>query len=281
MVKIVTDSTADIPPDLNLDVTVVPCFVEFGTTSYLDGVNLTREQFYARLANTDVLPTTAAPGAGIFEETYRRVAGEDDEVISIHVASTLSTMFNSARLGAQAVDPDRITVYDSETVSMGLGWLCVSAARAARQGLSRANILKLLDEMKARAHIFAALDTLEFLRRSGRVNWASAMVGQMLNIKTTIGVYRGIVKLLDRVRTRGRSVQRLKELVHGLGPLESLAVLHTTAYDAALQLARDLAYLAPPPIPIVEVTPVIGSHVGPNGLGLAAIVKRQESRFDV
>jgi DegV family protein with EDD domain len=183
-------------------------------------------------------------------------------------------MFNSARLGAQAVDPKRITVYDSESVTMGMGWMCVAAARAARQGVSHEHILKLLDEMKTRAHIFAAPDTLEFLRRSGRVGWASAMVGQVLHIKPIIGVYRGVVKLLDRVRTRARSIQRLMELAYSLGPLESLAVLHTTASDAAVQLAHDLAHLAPPPIPVVEVTPVIGSHVGPNGLGLAAIVKR-------
>jgi len=275
MIQIVTDSTADIPPELNEGVTVVPCFVEFGAMSYLDGVDLTREQFYARLANTDVMPTTAAPGVGMFEETYRRVAGDSDEVISIHVASTLSTIFNSARLGAQAVDPERITVYDSESVTLGMGWMCLAAARAARQGLSRERIVKLLDEMKTRAHIFAALDTLEFLRRSGRVNWASAMVGQVLHIKPIVSVYRGVVKLLERVRTRARSIERLKELAQSLGPLESLAVLHTTAYEAALQLARDLAHLAPPPIPVVEVTPVIGSHVGLNGLGLAAIVKRR------
>ena len=274
MIRIVTDSTADIPPELNEGVTVVPCFVEFGAMSYLDGVDLTREQFYARLANTDVMPTTAAPGVGMFEETYRRVAGDGDEVISIHVASTLSTIFNSARLGAQAVGPQHITVYDSESVTMGMGWMCLAAARAARQGLSREWIVRLLDEMKTRAHIFAALDTLEFLRRSGRVNWASAMVGQVLHIKPIVGVYRGVVKLLERVRTRARSIERLKELAQSLGPLESLAVLHTTAYEAALQLARDLAHLAPPPIPVVEVTPVIGSHVGLNGLGLAAITKR-------
>jgi fatty acid-binding protein DegV len=101
------------------------------------------------------------------------------------------------------------------------------------------------------------------------------MLGQLLNVKPIVGVYRGVVKSLDRVRTRTRAVERLKELVTRLGPLESLAVLHTTAYDAAVQLAHDLAHLAPPPIPVVEVTPVIGSHVGPNGLGLAAIVKRQ------
>jgi DegV family protein with EDD domain len=274
MVKIVTDSTADIPPELAGDITVVPCFVQFGETSYLDGVDITREQFYARLTSDPVLPKTAAPSAGIFEETYRRVAADGDEVISLHVASTLSGMLNSARLGAEAVPEAHVTVYDSETVTMSLGWMCVAAARAARQSQSVAQIIALLDDMKTRAHVFAALDTLDFLRRSGRVSWASAMMGQLLNVKPIVGVYRGVVSLLERVRTRTRSVQRLEELVTGLGKLDSLAVLHTTAQEAAQQLARNLAHLAPPPIPVIEITPVIGTHVGPNGLGLAAIVKR-------
>jgi DegV family protein with EDD domain len=274
MVKIVTDSTADIPPELAGDVTVVPCFVQFGETSYLDGVDITREQFYARLTSDPVLPKTAAPSAGIFEETYRRVAADGDEVISLHVASTLSGMFNSARLGAEAAPEAHVTVYDSETVTMSLGWMCVAAARAARRSQSVAQIIALLDEMKTRAHVFAALDTLDYLRRSGRVGWASAMVGQLLNVKPIVRVYRGVVSLLERVRTRTRSVQRLEELVTGLGKLDYLAVLHTTAQEAAQQLARDLAHLAPPPIPVIEVTPVIGTHVGPNGLGLAVIAER-------
>lgn len=276
MVKIVTDSTADIPSDL-ADVTAVPCFIQFGASSYLDGVDITREQFYSRLASSPVTPTTSAPGTGLFEETYRRALGGGHEVLSIHLASTLSTVINSARLGAQAVDPRRITVYDSESVSMGLGWMCVAADRAARLGKSVSQIIELLDEMKSRVHIFAALDTLEFLRRSGRVGWARVMVSQLLHIKPIVGAYRGAVSLLDRVRTRTRSIQRLVELVSDLGPLESLAVLHTTAQAAALQLARDVAHLAPAPIPVVEVTPVIGTHVGPNGLGLAAVVKREKT----
>ncbi len=275
MVKIVTDSTADIPPELAGDITVVPCFVQFGETSYLDGVDITREQFYARLTSDPVLPKTAAPSAGIFEETYRRVAADGDEVISLHVASTLSSMTNSARLGAEAVPEARVTVYDSETITMSLGWMCVAAARAARQGQSVAQIIALLDDMKTRAHVFAALDTLDFLRRSGRVSWASAMMGQLLNVKPIVRVYRGVVSLLERVRTRARSVQRLEELATGLGQLEFLAVLHTTAQEAAQQLARDVAHLAPPPIPVIEITPVIGTHVGPNGLGLAAIAQRE------
>jgi DegV family protein with EDD domain len=203
------------------------------------------------------------------------VAADGDEVISLHVASTLSGMFNSARLGAEAAPEAHVTVYDSETVTMSLGWMCMAAARAACQRQSVAQIIALLNDMKTRAHVFAALDTLDFLRRSGRVSWASAMMGQLLNVKPIVGVYRGVVSLLERVRTRARSVQRLEELVTGLGKLDYLAVLHTTAQEAAQQLARDLAHLAPPPIPVIEVTPVIGTHVGPNGLGLAAIAQRE------
>jgi len=275
MVKIVTDSTADIPPELANDITIVPCFVQFGETSYRDGVDITREQFYARLTSEQALPKTAAPSTGMFEETYRRVTADGDQVISLHVASTLSGIYNSARLGAEAVPEAHVTVYDSETVTMSLGWMCIAAARAARQRQSVAQIVALLDEMKTRAHIFAALDTLDFLRRSGRVGWASAMMGQLLNVKPIITVYRGVVSLLERVRTRARSIQRLEELVTGLGPLEVLIVLHTTAQEAAQQLARDLAHLTPQPISVVEVTPIIGTHVGPNGLGLAAIVERK------
>jgi DegV family protein with EDD domain len=272
MIKIVTDSTADIPPDLVADITVVPCFIQFGATSFLDDVDITREQFYARLASGGELPTTASPSAGMFEQAYRRVVGESDEVISLHVASALSSVCNAARVGAQAVDPERITIFDSESVTMGLGWLCLAAARAARAGMSRAQIITLLDRMKPRIHVLAAPDTLEFLRRSGRVGWASAIVGQLLHIRPVIGVYRGIVRSIDRARTRARSIQRLVELVAALGRLESLAVLHTTAQEAAAQLARRVTPLAPQPIPVVEVTPVIGTHVGPNGLGLAAVV---------
>jgi fatty acid kinase fatty acid binding subunit len=274
VIKIVTDSTADIPPELAGDITIIPCFVQFGETSYLDGLDITREQFYARLTSDQVLPKTAAPGVGMFEETYRRLAADGDQVISLHVASALSSIYNSARLGAEAAPEAHVTVYDSETVTMSLGWMCVAAARAARQSQSVAQIIALLDEMKTRAHIFAALDTLDYLRRSGRVGWASAMVGQLLNVKPIVGVYRGVVSLLERVRTRARSIQRLEELVTSLGQLEFLTVLHTTAQETAQQLARDLAHLSPTPIPVVEVTPVIGTHVGPNGLGLAAIAKR-------
>jgi DegV family protein with EDD domain len=160
LVRIVTDSTADIPPALAADIEVMPCFIQFGTASYLDGVDITREQFYARLVISDELPKTASPSAGMFEEAYRRVAGDGDEVISVHLAEALSGVCNAARLGAQAFDPERVTIFDSENVTMGLGWLCLAAAHAARAGMSRTQILAVLEKMKPRVHVLAAPDTL-------------------------------------------------------------------------------------------------------------------------
>ncbi len=278
MLHIVTDSTADIPPPMvaEWNITVVPCFIMFGTTSFLDGVTITREQFYARLMETGhaQLPTTAAPGAGVFEQVYRRVARPGDDILSIHVASTLSGMCNSARLGGEAVPEVRVTVYDSSTITMGLGYQVVAAARAARQGQSLSEILTMLDKMKKRTFIFAALDTLEFLRRSGRVSWAGAMLGQILDIKPILQVHLGKVEPAGRVRTRTTMLTRLSEMVAGLGRLEALAVLHTTAPDDAIRLAQSLSGLvAGQSIPVMEVTPTIGVHVGPNGVGIAALVE--------
>ncbi len=278
MIHIVTDSTADIPPELvsELNITVVPCFIMFGAQGFVDGVTITREQFYARLAaeRNAPLPTTAAPGSGTFEETFRGVAQPGDEVLSIHVAAALSTMCNAARLGGQGIPGVRVTVYDSRSTSMGLGWQAIAAARAARAGASLAHIINVLDGMQERVYVFAALDTLEFLRRSGRVGWAKAFIGQVLNIKPMIRLYQGTVDLVDRVRTRARSWARLGEMAAGLGKLESLAVMHTTAAPAAAALAESFRQLVPGTyIPIVEVTPTIGVHVGPNGVGLAAVAR--------
>ncbi len=275
MIRIVTDSTADLPPELaaELGIWVVPCFILFGTESFLDGVTITREQFYARLASSSQLPTTAAPGVGMFAEIFN-LAQPGDEIVSIHVAATLSGIWNAARLAGETVSGVRVVAYDSSSISMGLGWQVVFAARAARQGKSLAQIIALLDNLKSRAYTFAALNTMEFLRRSGRVSWARALVGQVLNIKPILKVYQGQVESVGRARSHSRAVAQLVQLVTGPGALEALAVLHTTALAEATVLAESLAYLVPrEPIPIVDVAPTIGVHVGPNGLGLAAVAK--------
>ena len=273
MVSIVTDSTSDIPPDIarELNITVIPVHVIFGEESFDDGVTITREEFYRRLKTTKVMPTTSTPSAGEFAETYQRVGGE---IVSIHVAANWSSLLNVAQVGASLAPAAQIAFFDSGKLAMGLGWQVILAARAAQQGKSVADILQALQDAKHRVRLFAALDTLEFLRRSGRVNALVARFGQLLSIKPIIDVGDGEAVMIDRVRTRQAAIVRIKEMTSEIGPLQSLAVLHTSNYETACALADEFAMTVPhlrEPIIVCEATTAVGTHVGPNGLGIAAV----------
>ncbi len=274
MVSIVTDSTSDIPPDIarELNITVIPAHVIFGEESFDDGVTITREEFYRRLKITKVLPTTSTPSAGEFAEAYRRVGGE---IVSVHVAANWSSLLSVAQVGASLVPQAKVAFFDSGKLAMGLGWQVILAARAARAGQSVTEILQVLQNAKHRVHLFAALDTLEFLRRSGRVNALVARFGQLLSIKPIIDVGDGDVTMIDRVRTRHAAIDRVREMTYALGPLQSLAVLHTANSETARALADEFAMTVPhlrEPIIVCEATTAVGTHVGPNALGIAAIV---------
>jgi DegV family protein with EDD domain len=274
MINIVTDSTSDIPPDIarQLNITVIPVHVIFGEESFDDGVTITREEFYRRLKTTKTLPTTSTPSAGEFAEVYQRVGGE---IVAIHVASKWSSLLNVAHLGAELATAAQVTFFDSGKLAMGLGWQVILGARAAQQGKSAPEIVQILQTAKHRVRLFAALDTLEFLRRSGRVNTFLARFGQLLSIKPIIDVGDGEVSMVDRVRTRRAAIDRVREMTYNLGPLQSLAVLHTSNYETARVLADEFALSLPnlhEPIIVCEATTAVGTHVGPNGLGIAAIV---------
>jgi DegV family protein with EDD domain len=274
MVHIVTDSTSDIPAELRreLDITVVPAHIIFGLETFEDGVNLTRDEFYQRLTTDPQLPTTSAPSSGEFVEVYQRLGGE---IISIHLAARLSAIYNAAHTASHMIDTAKVVVYDTTQLTMGIGWLVIAAARAAKQGQSVAQIMQLLESMRPRARVYAVLNTLEYMQRSGRVSWAKGFIGQLLNIKPIVEVHDGEVQLIDRVRTRHKSIERLKEMVVALGSIESIAVLHTHAHADAQQLADDFKTLLPKlrePIIISEATTAIGSYTGSNALGVAVIV---------
>lgn len=272
MVHIVTDSTSDIPADFvrELDITVVPAHVIFGNDSYDDGVTITREEFYQRLVASSELPTTATPSAGEFAEVYQQLGSD---IVSIHLAAKLSSVFSTAHAATQLVPDLNVTLFDSTSLAMGLGWQVIIAARAAQAGQSVAQIIQLLEDTRPRVRVYAGLDTLEYVRRSGRVSWAKAMVSQLLHIKPILEVRDGVVTQLERVRTRRTLQARLKELAHELGPVDSLAVQHTRAYDDARLMADELAAVLPlrEPIVVCEATTTIGTHIGPNGLGIIAV----------
>jgi DegV family protein with EDD domain len=274
--RIVTDSTSDLPPSLaeELGITVIPSYVNIGDESYRDLIDLSRAEFYKQLPHYPRLPTTAAPAVGTFAETYRQLMGEGaTEIISLHVSAELSAMCNSARLGAEDAGTIPIHIFDSRQVSMGLGLLAVLAAREAGAGKPADVILRELEATIPRTHVFAVLDTLEYLRRSGRVNWAEFSIGTLLRIKPMLHVYEGEVHSLEKVRTRGRAMAQLLAHVAALGPLREIALLHTHDPEG---LAEWRALVRPyfpdgyEPV-AVEVTPAIGAHVGPGAMGVACI----------
>jgi DegV family protein with EDD domain len=275
-IRIVTDSTSDLLPELaeKHNIQVIPSYVNIGEKSYRDLVDLSRSEFYKQLPGYPRVPTTAAPAAGVFAECYRQLfdAGAT-AIISIHVAGKLSAMWNSARLGAEEITEIPVHVFDSQQVSMGLGLLTLQAARAAAEGQPAEAILHALENAVPRTHVFATLDTLEYLRRSGRVSWTEFSLGTLLRIKPMLHVYQGEVLSLDRVRTRRRALSHLLEHIAALGPLQEMALIYTHDLEGLAEwreMVRPHFPAGHEPV-AVEVTPAIGAHVGPGALGLACI----------
>ncbi len=274
-VKIVTDSTCDLPEEITADlgVTVVPLYINVGQKSYLDGVEMSRQEFYERLPTFEDHPQTASPGPEMFRETYERLANEGaQEILSIHISISLSGTLNTAQLAAEATDAVPVTVFDSGQLSVGTGFLVKTAAKAAAAGRSIAEIVDELKERTRRTHLFAALDTLEFLQRSGRMNWAVSKIGGLLRIKPLLTMHDGEPNV-QQVRTTKRAVQRLLDMLEDLAPLEELALVHTQAPETIRELRERARHLFPEgkePIE-AEVTPVIGAHIGPGAAGFACV----------
>ena len=273
-IRIVTDSTCDLPPAVIAEqgITTVPLYINIGDESYLDGQDLSRQEFYQKLPEYEPFPTTAAPSPAIFREAYQSLAGEGaTEVLSIHISVSLSAVVDVARVAAREEDSVAVTVFDSRQLSMGTGFLVLSAAEAAADGRSMDEITALLEEQISRTHVFAALDTLEFLRRSGRMNSVMAGLGSVLRIKPLLTMYDGTPGS-ERVRTRRRATARLISLLEDLIPLEQVALVHTHAPERAEELRHQVQHLLPAgEVPSVDITPVIGAHIGPNAVGFACV----------
>ena len=279
-VRIVTDSTCDLPVEVinRHGIEVVPLYINVGGESYQDGIDLSREQFYLRLPEWNPPPTTAAPGAKVFKQIYDRLADEGaDEVLSIHISISLSATPDVARQGAELTSSVPVTVYDSRQLSLGTGFLVERAAQAARAGMSVAEILPLLEEQIKRTHVFAALDTLEYLRRSGRMNGALAGIGSLLKIKPLLKMYDG-EPTSERVRTKQAAQRRLLALLEERMPVERIALVHTHAEEQARELLKRVETDLPRgKTEAVDITPVIGAHIGPGAIGFALLEEKKVS----
>jgi DegV family protein with EDD domain len=277
-VKIVTDSAADIPANLaaELDITVVPLLVHMGGKSYLDGVDISGEAFYRELEATRSVTTTSLPSLESFEREYRRLTSEGYEVVSIHLSSKLSGTFNASLIACtgDGIPAEAISVVDTRTLSMGQGWVAIRAAQAAREGRTREEVEALAEEMVGRTRVYGALDTLEYVIRSGRIGRLPGTVGNLLSVKPIITIHpNGEAGILERVRTRKKALERIVEIVQELGPLDGLAVMHGADEEGAAQLLAMLEPLGLPSPLVGHIGAVLGTHIGPGAVGVCCLTK--------
>ncbi len=271
-VRIVTDSTADLPADLAkaLDITVVPCNLHFGQETFRDGIDMDADGFYRRLVSEAQLPTTSQPSPAVFLEVYKGLADAGHQIVSVHISSALSGTLNSALQAKQQLEYKDLEVIDSRQVSLTLGLVVVAAARAAKGGASLRDTTEVVHKALGQVQLFAMLDTLEYLRRGGRVGKVRGFVGSLLHVRPLITVRDGIVQSAISVRSRAAGIQYMATMAEERAPLLQLAVMHSTASQEAEALAERLCPLVNGGNVVhARIGPVIGTHVGPGAIGIA------------
>ncbi len=272
-VRIVTDSSCDLPDDVarQAGIEIVPLTIRFGDSEFVDRHDLTPAEFWARCADSATLPETAAPAPGAFEECYRRLAAEGATgIVTASLSGALSATFQSAQLAARSVaDVIDVRVVDTRTVSLGVGTIAVTCARAASAGSTIDEVQSLATDLAARTRVFAALDSLENLRKGGRIGNARALLGTALSIKPIIEVIGGVVEQAGKQRTRSKALALLVDRVRPFaGQMDGLAVLHAHCgdVDAFVDMLRPFH---DGDIVVGEIGPVIGSHAGRGTIGVA------------
>ena len=275
-VKIVVDSAGDVPTAWleALDMGVIPAFVNFGQESFADdGVSLPRAEFYRRLAEASELPRTAAPPSAIAEDVIRAQLDKAERVIVFTLSAKFSSLHNGVRAAAARVDSERVLVVDTGTVSMGEGWQAICAAEAAARGDSFEQVIDTARRVRARTRLVPVINTLEYLRRGGRISRVVASLGGLLQIKPMLDVGGdGDVTTIARTRTMSKAVQGLVDLTHSQAPFERLALLHSHFPQGAAELETALHDVLPNGERAVmrgDVCTAIGTHVGPGCVGVA------------
>lgn len=271
---VVTDSAANLPPEMAAEhgISVVPMYLKFGENVYQDGVDLPRDEFYAKLEREEVPVSTAAPSVGDYREAFERALVGSDGVVCVTVASFVSVSYDSARVAANELG-GRVRVVDSKSASMGEGWAALEGARLAATGAGLDDVAGRTEEVAARTQLAATINTFEFLRRSGRVHALLAYAGTALNIKPVFALRGGKIEQLGRPRSRARAIERILDETRPLaarGPLRC-AVAHAAVPDEAeALLARIIGELECAETLLTEFTPLMGAHTGPGVLAIAA-----------
>jgi DegV family protein with EDD domain len=276
-IAIVTDSGVNVPAEVQreYDIHIVPLKVSFGDQTYRDGTEITPSRFYEMLRGASQLPTTSQPSAGDFVEIYSRLSKEADAIVSIHLSELLSGTVRSALTARESVNHVPIEVIDSRSASLGLGFVVVAAARAARDGASLPDVLAAAEELIPKINVMFVVDTLKYLHMGGRIGGASALLGSALKIKPLLHLSEGEVCPLERVRSKCRATERMLDIMaqkleaEGGDGVVHAAVAHADRANEALELKEQVeSRFEPAEFYLVELTPALGTHVGPGTLGL-------------
>ena len=270
-VKIITDSACDLTDDevASYGIEIVPLSIRFGDEELIDREQLGITEFYDRMATSEHLPQTAAPSPGQFDQAFRRALdGGADQVVCINLSSKVSATMEAAQAGARGCDGD-IRVLDSGSVTCGLGTIVLAAAQAAAAGASADDITSLVADLSARTRVYAVLDTLENLKKGGRIGNAQALLGSVLSIKPLIDISTGVVEEAGRQRTRRKSLGWLRDKVaeHG-SALSNLSVMHAQADDINVLLEMLAPLVDPAGTRVGVIGPVVASHGGPGVIGM-------------
>ncbi len=275
-VKIVTDSAADMPAEIvdRLGITVVPCNVVFGTEVFRDGVDISADQFYERLSESPVHPTTSQPTPGDFVQVYDDLGKDAEGIVSIHVSAKLSGTYNSAiQAKDQTTAKCPIEVVDSTQACMGIGVIVIAAAQAAAEGMGADEVAALARAAVPRSQLYFMFNTVEYLVKGGRIGKAKGLLGTVLRIKPLLIVEDGEVHELGKARTFAKGLQKLKEITREYAPLEQVFALHTTTPELAQEMAESFRDLLPEggePL-IARAGPTIGTYAGPGVAGVALL----------
>jgi len=274
-VRIVTDSTADLPQELieALDIVIVPLKISFGKDIYRDGVDISSDEFISRLKKEDYLPVTSQPSPGEFVAIYEQLTARGDSVISIHISSQLSGTVQSAKTATAMVDSRSVYVVDSGSASMGLGLTVLAAARAAKEGAAVRRILDIVNERVDKGFIIFMVETLEYLEKGGRIGKANSFLGSLLKIKPILTLNEGMVVPLEKVRGEGRAIKRMAEIVRDMtegSKKYSSSLVYGSNYASLMRLREKIVpgFNLQTPI-IAKLGPVIMSHTGPEVIGIA------------
>jgi DegV family protein with EDD domain len=274
-IAVVTDSTAYMPPELleQYGIFVVPNVVNWGTQTYRDGIDIQSKAFFERLKTDPVLPTTAVASIGEFHDIYAKAAQEAEAVVGVHLSAKLSGTYSAAVQAAKMLVGKRIEVIDSNATAMAMGFVVLAAARAAEAGQSVEQVVQAARDTIPHVGVVFTVETLQFLRRGGRIGGAAAFVGSLLDMKPILDLRDGRVEPIERVRTKRKAVDRVMDIIvertNGKSPIR-LATLHANVpEEAAALLAKCKQRVGAAEAIMCEVSPTVATHTGPGTIGLA------------